>query len=103
MTNYQESTVSGTSWKRCADITIRNPISGVPTAIFIEEKVIVLGDQIIRQSDGNCYLEFDPVAGSFPILDPSTKLPTGETATHQQLYKLLYSLYMQTALARDIS
>jgi len=39
--------------------------------------------------------------GSFPLLDPTTNTPTGVTMSHTALYIALYSLYMQTAAARD--
>ena len=103
MTNYLETNVSGTSWKRCADITIRNPLNSIPSAIFIEEKVINIDTDTFKQNDGTCFVEFDPTSGTFPVLDPSTGQPTGDIATHQELYRLLYSLYMQTALTRDLT
>lgn len=37
------------------------------------------------------------------MLNPETGEPTGATVTHGELYAILYSLYMQTALERDVA
>jgi hypothetical protein len=44
---------------------------------------------------------FDPVAGLFPLVNPETGEPLGQTMTHAQLYVALHSLYMHLAQERD--
>jgi hypothetical protein len=100
MPNYNESAVSGTSWQRCHTVTVRNPLGGLPMIEFAEEKVIMIDGTPINQWVAGCWANFD-MNGSFPILDPATNAPTGVTMTHAQLYQAMYSLYMQTAAARD--
>jgi len=100
MPNYNESAVSGTSWQRCHTVTVRNPLGGLPAIEFAEERVIVLDGQQIKQWVAGCGATFSQ-DGSFPLLDPTTNAPTGVTMSHTALYIALYSLYMQTAAARD--
>ena len=110
--NYQQTTVSGTSWVRCKSITISNPLAGHeevrpitgetigPAAVFTEEKVITLDGADIRTDFGSCAKAFDP-ATLITLLNPDTGLPTGATVSHGELYVILYSLYIQTAAERD--
>jgi len=100
MPDYKESSLSGVQWQRCKTVTIDNPLVGGKSVVFHEERVISLDGQNLRQPIGACSKAFSS-DGEFPILDPSTNLPTGQTMTHAELYSVLYSLYMQTALERD--
>ena len=100
MPDYKESTVSGTSWQRCHTVTVHNQLSQTPRIEFQEEKVINIDGTSIPQWVGGCTKDFS-AAESFPILDPATNVPTGQTLTHGELYVALYSLYMQTAAERD--
>ena len=111
--NYKETTVNGSSWVRCRAVTINNPLPGNtlsdmpqpdgatgPVVYFQEEKVVSLDGSNIHMDAGSCHKPFDPAA-TIPLLDPTTGEPTGTTVTHAELYAILFSLYMQTALERD--
>ena len=101
--NYKQTDLAGTSWVRCRTVTINNPLSdAVPIAYFQEEKVVSVGGVNLKVDVGSCAKAFDPAA-TIALLDPATGEPTGETATHAELYSILFSLYMQTALERDAS
>lgn len=100
MPNYNESTVTGTSWQRCHTVTIRNPLGGAPKIEFAEERVIAMEGEDMRTWVAGCEKEFS-ASGVFPLLDPQTNQPTGQSMTHEALYQALYSLYMQTAAERD--
>lgn len=100
MPDYKESTVAGTSWQRCHTVKINNPYDEQPFIEFLEEKVITLEGQSIKQWIGQCEKPFVPT-DTFPLLDPVTNTPTGGTMTHGEFYAILYSLYMQTAQERD--
>lgn len=100
MPNYNESSISGSVWQRCHTVVVNNQIKQTPVITFQEEKVIVLEGDDIHQGVDGCSKPFSPT-GTFPMLDPETNLPTGQTMTHSELYAVLYSLYMQTALERD--
>jgi hypothetical protein len=110
--NYKETNLSGVSWMRCRAVTIHNPLPGMgevdfkaqnyvgPVAYFQEEKVISIdGAQTVADA-GACRKVFNP-AEAIPMLDPETGEPTGATVTQGELYVILFSLYMQTALERD--
>lgn len=111
--NYKETNLTGTSWTRCKSITITNPLANDPTpgpavqqppkpiALFNEETVTQLSNNSVSKQDtGYCSTEFNPIS-TIPLIDTETGAPTGETITHAELYRILFSLYMQTATSRD--
>ena len=101
MSNYKETTIAGTSWVRCSTVIIQNDLGETPTVVFTEQKIINLdGAQQIVQPMGAVRLGFDPAA-TLALVDPATNLPTGETITHAEAYRILYSAYLQAAMARD--
>lgn len=113
MPNYNESTLAGTSWQRCKAMYISNPLDPQPGldgkimgayASFDEEQVVLLDTgEKFKRSVGSFAVEFDPVSGQFPVLNPETGVPTGSTITHQELYAILYSLYIDSATKRDLA
>jgi hypothetical protein len=100
MADYKETSMNGNAWQRCKSVTIGNPLSGEKFAFFAEERVINLPDGLIFRPLEGCGKKF-LADGVFPLLDPTTNLPTGASMTHTDLYVALYSLYMQTAMERD--
>ena len=98
--NYREQTSTGIEWRRCNQVHIYNPLDGEKTCRFDEEDVVSVSDRTVIAQDGYITTKFDP-AVDFQLLDPDTGEPTGQSMTHGALYQALYSLYMQTALARD--
>ena len=116
--NYQESNLTGTSWVRCKSVTITNPLPGSPEwvqatllnplntvvapqrAYFAEEKIISIDGANSSVTAAGCMKPFDPAA-TIPMRNPETGALTGETVLQAELYTILYSLYMQTALERD--
>ena len=103
--NYKETTITGTKWTRAAKVVLNNPYLGIPTIMFEEEEIISAGGTVIRQ-DAQRMLGNDVQRGltdpttAFPLLDPATDAVIG-TATHGQVYALIYSLYKQLAIERD--
>jgi len=100
MPDYKESAVAGSTWQRCHTVTVSNQAGQVPFITFQEERVIALDGEDIHKFVDGCSKDFNPT-DSFPLLDQTTNLPTGANMTHAELYAVLYSLYMQTALERD--
>lgn len=98
--NYRETNIAGTSWQRACRVVIENPLNGTPHILFVEEQVVNVGDDRITRPVANVSCQFNPTA-TIPIINPETGLPTGATATHRDVYAILYSLYMQLANARD--
>ena len=103
MQNYKETTVTGTSYVRANEVTVRNVLGGYKGIMYSEEMVSVLGDNIMRENIGAIHQEFtaENAATEFPLLDPITNEPIGSTATFQDVYVLLFSLYYHMAAARD--
>ena len=101
MSDYKETTVSGSSWQRCHQIVIDNPRGGVPTVRFDEEEVLALADQEIKRPMGQLALPFDP-ARTFVLRNPVTgEVIPDAASTYGDVYVLLYSAYMAAALERD--
>ena len=112
MANYRETDVAGVSWVRCRAVTIINPIEGtiepnsmpsvpsVPTAYFQEEKVISIDGVRTLIDSGSCSKKFNATE-VINLRNPDTGELTGVTSSHAELYSILYSLYLQTAIERD--
>lgn len=86
MSDYKESTVSGTSWTRVCRAVIENPHGGAPTLMFVEEEVTVIGDKTINQPCANLFVQMD--AGN---------------ALHTEIYNKLNELYVVLREARDLA
>jgi hypothetical protein len=101
MSDYKETSTTGKTWQRCYSVNISNHLNQPARAVFFEEAAAQFGVNTIVTPIGNCQTEFDPVVGQIELRDPTTGTLTGQTATHAELYAILYSLYMQAAEARD--
>jgi hypothetical protein len=98
--NYREQTETGTTWRRCHEVHIANPIEGKKWVRMDEEDVVSVAGKTITAYANYISADFDP-AGTVPLRDPETGDLTGQHMTHMALYQALYSLYIQTAMARD--
>jgi hypothetical protein len=105
MSNYRETTLNGASWIRAYRVTAENPLQGQPYVRYDEEWAInpPEGAPITRRL-GALDTEFtvENAGTSFQLINPVTmEVIPGATATYQDLYVLLYSLYWALAEARD--
>lgn len=100
MADYQESQLNGTKWRRCFQLAVHNHRGNAPSIQFFEEDVIAVEDKTLRLGETSCSVAYNPQA-TVQVYDPATLQPTGQTFTHEQLYGMLFSAYLQTALARD--
>jgi len=101
MADYQETTLTGQAWQRCRQIVIDNRRGAVPTVRFDEERVVALDDGSETATLlGTLTRDYDP-ARAIPLYDPATGEPIGETTTYGAVYQVLYSAYLDAALARD--
>lgn len=98
--NYLETTASGVTWQRCNSLQISNELGATPVIRFGEEKVFNIDGTIVKKGMMGCAVLFDPTA-TISLVDPATNLPTGETITHAEVYRILHSAYLQAAMARD--
>ena len=103
MPDYQESNIEGTQFVRCRQVILNNPLGNeIKTVFFQEERVINAGlEKPILRDEGFVHnaLRADNADTTFPIMD-ATGLVTG-IGTYQQVYDMLASLYLHTALLRD--
>ena len=103
MANYQETSVAGTSYVRCNKIDVDNK-DLFKMITFYEEQVINLNDgETVRRNIDKVSSPFsaENANTSFPILNPETGESVGATATYQDVYVTLYSLYLHLAKERD--
>ena len=102
MPDYKQSTVSGTTWQRCRQVVLDNPLGVVPTIRFDEQEVLAIDGRAIeiKRSAGSLSLPFDP-SRSIALRDPATGALTGDTSSYGAAYMLIYSAYMAAAEARD--
>lgn len=111
MANYKEESVTGNKWRRCRTIHIDNNFGTTPRIVFMEQDVVNLGGEYVFKdvhpvhptgANATLIVNFDPTT-SIPIYDPVTLEPTGETTTHMDVYKLLFSAYLHAAKERDLA
>ena len=100
MADYNQQTVSGTSWQRAYQILILNPLGQAPTVRYDEEQVINLNNEQIKQFVGNLGYTLDPL-GIIELRDPETLELTGETIPVATVHVALLSDYINRALERD--
>ena len=103
MSDYQQSTITGTKWTRAVRANIENPLNGIPNILFAEEEVINIGEgvQPITRLMSNVSISFSDPALEIPLRDVSTWELTGETITAGAIYQAIASLYWKLATDRD--
>ena len=100
---YKPFTFKGDGYKRAKQIIADNPLNGVPSVTFREQKVFeTAGGDVITQECGEFREEMRPdtVTTAFPLLDMLGN-ETGRTATFADVYRILYSLYVFLGDQRD--
>ena len=104
MTDYKEQNITGDikSWRRCKKIEVLNPYNAMPSMIFHEEDVSKLPDNRDIKSEviSHILTNFSTPLKEFNLLNPNDNSVIG-TAKHQDVYVLLYSLYINLASKRD--
>jgi len=100
MADYKETTVSGTQWQRCNAIHIQNTYGQTPTVTMQEEQITNVGDQQFQRSVGGLNIPFDPDA-VIQLRNPADGSLLGASMTQGQIHVALWSLYVQSAAARD--
>lgn len=101
--SYRQESTTATKWRRGSGVRVYNPLNAAPSIHFTEEDVVQIGTSTViseAPNDGMMVRAFSPT-GEIPMRNPETGELTGSTVSHQMLYAILYSLYMETALARD--
>ena len=98
--NYNETNVSGQSWKRCFKIEISNPYNGQPECKLFEEEIFSVGDKTVSTLTRILEPQIN-MSSVIELINPMTGEPLGASITHQDFYIVLFSLYINTAKAKD--
>lgn len=99
--NYRQTEGTATTWRRSSQVQILNPWGGIPSIRFSEEDVANVNGQDIKMPlMFSVNAEFHSAA-EIPLINPETGESLGKSATHEDLYVLLHSLYIQLAARRD--
>lgn len=102
MPEYTETVVSATTSRRAFAIRVTLP-RGLPaqrSILFEEEDVHVIGTKITKTVSGTVSAPI-VLTDTFAVINPTTGVPTGATATVGTLIVLLMSLYGDLAAKRD--
>lgn len=94
MPDYEQTPVQGVEYPRAYEININNRYGVRPSIVFHMEALTLLGDRTLSRGLPSVTCEFDPEA-TIPLLNPADGTPTGASATHADLYKILFSLCEQ--------
>lgn len=100
MPNYKETSISGSSYTRCSQVTIINKIATIPIIKFEEEEIILLSSGNLNKNNGQIEVLFDS-SRIIEVFDPVSGVKTTQTVTLGEIYALVYSVYMNEALSRD--
>jgi hypothetical protein len=102
MAEYNLTEGAGRAFTRCHTIILRSPDSGPGEAVFHEERGLeVTGEQVKTPLPLNLIVPVGDMSKTFPVLDPVTWEPTGETKSFLDIYQLLGSAYFALAAERD--
>lgn len=106
MANYKEENLTGNKWVRCNRIVIENPYVGNKTIQFYEQEILYFSNtdityKNISSSGPNSLTTTFTPNNSIEIINPYTLEPTGNTFSHEELYVMLFSAYMNEAKKRD--
>lgn len=97
---YRQTNVTGNSYRRANAIFIRNDLDKAPQAEMEREDIFVFGDTTIKQKAPTLPIPF--VAEKVIILlNPETGEPLGSTITMQELFVILFSLFVQESTVFD--
>jgi len=106
MADYRETSKTVTTWRRIGAVHIDNPLVGGNA----ERRIRYSEEDVMRNPDLSVVVTkatelsapFAPLAYSFPLINPNTGDPIGaQTATLNDIFIALYSLYRDMAARRD--
>lgn len=105
MPDYKESNIAGTQFVRCNQLIFNNPMAGDVKTVFFQEETVLNVDGMEKPiviAQGMCHnaLKPDNAGQTFQLVDFATGNVVGQ-ATYGQVYEMLASLYLHTAMLRD--
>lgn len=99
MAKYKETTKTITQQQRCYRVVFELPYIGTPSVQFLEEMATDTGGVVVTAIVSGCDALLG--AGGFKLRDPQTDALQGGTMKNADLLAALYSLYRESANARD--
>ncbi len=101
MANYKQSTVNaGAAWTRSYQVVVDNKYNEVPVITFNEEEIVDTGSTVISKHVFALQQDMSDPTVTFNLVHPVTGDVIG-TASYQDAYVMLSSLYLSLALKRD--
>jgi hypothetical protein len=102
MSNYREEEITGSKWRRSHFVSIENPLVGEKAVTFHEQMARQTSDGELQVKDaGSLRQSFDDPSVVFDLRSPLDDSLLGATATYQDVYVILHSLYLHLASQRD--
>lgn len=103
MPTYTPVNVTAQNYRRSHGVIIKHEYNQHPQITYLEQDILLDGDNAYTNRVGELTGTMTPenMLTEFPLLDPSTGKPTGETARYLDLQVLLFSLYFSLAATRD--
>lgn len=102
MSNYKETSISGSKYQRAKAIIIQNRLDGEKKITFIEELVKIFDNETVKIDVGSVSEKFDEtnITEQFNLINPVDGSVIS-TMTYQDAYVVLFSLYNHIAMKRD--
>jgi hypothetical protein len=100
MPDYKSSVVAGSKWQRSYQVVINNKHQTVPSITFYEEEIVDTGFGVMSQHVSHITRDLNDPAATFDLINPLDGSVVG-SATFQDVYILLASLYLKLAADRD--
>ena len=104
MSNYNQSNITnGSVYTRSYHISLEDPLSGIPSVSFNEENVIEAGTATYTSPTGNPPISVQMTDPSvvFNLINPQDGTTVLGQCTYEQVYVMIYSLYLSLAQMRD--
>jgi hypothetical protein len=104
--NYNENSITGElySYRRCLSVGIENPYKQIPKINFWEQDISILpnGKEIQELVGSTLSTTMENPITEFNLINPTDDSIIG-TAKYQDIYVMLYSLYLKLAKERDLA
>lgn len=97
---YMKTDIQGSSYRRAFQIIIYNELNKVPVAEMRRQDIINLGDRVIDVVAPTLPIPYDPTK-QIALINPETGEPLGATSSMQELFVILFSLFVQESATFD--
>ena len=98
--NYKQTNETGTVYTRCYQVSIDNGLNKNPIVSMHEEEVFTIGTNTITRP-GRFLQKSYNASEVIELVNPETGEPIGQSVSHQELFVMMYSLWLATAKEHD--